>query len=170
VLRKYADDKVGLEHLTLVSVASLTPQDQLLQPRSWRFKTGATRHTIADGTRQLLGFADGGVGIAARWTEATLAYAMAETSLLAGCPLASCYSLGAGASAGMFVDATPQWRIGARAKAIRYSAGAQHTMSEVALEQRLTLAKNMSVHLGTSRQQSFGHEANNSIMVFHLFF
>lgn len=171
VLRKYADaNTVALEHVTFVSVASLTPQDQLLQPRSWRFKTGATRNTLADGSRPLLGFAEGGGGVASRWTPTTLAYAMAETSLLAGCPLTGCYSLGVGASAGVFLDATPQWRTSLRARALRYFAGEAHTRHEVALEQRLTIAKNISIHLDTSRQHSFGRTANISSLVFNLFF
>jgi hypothetical protein len=171
VLRKYANqDKVELEHLTLLSVASLTPQDQLLQPRSWRFKTGATRTTLADGNRMLLGFAEGGVGVAARWTPQTLAYAMAETSLLAGCPLTGCYSFGAGASAGAFLDATPDWRIGVRTRAVRYFAGDQHTMTEISVEQRLRLTKNTALHFDTSRQQSYRNAANTSSLVFHLFF
>lgn len=171
VLRKYTEqDQIALEHLTLVSVASLTPQDQLLKPRSWRFKTGATRSTLADGNRPLLGFAEGGVGVAARWTPATLAFAMGETSLLAGCPLSACYSLGAGASAGVFVDATPQWRIGLRARALRYFAGDVHTMHEVSLEQRLAVAKNISLHLDTARQESFQRAARTTSVVFNLFF
>jgi hypothetical protein len=171
VLREYAgQDTVELEHLTLLSVASLTPQDQLLQPRSWRFKTGATRTTLADGSRTLLGFAEGGVGVAARWTPKALAFAMAETSLLAGCPLASCYSLGAGTAAGVFLDATPAWRIGVRARAVRYFAGDHHTMAEVSLEQRWRLTKNTSLHFDNSRQQSFGNAANTSSLVFNLFF
>ncbi|MFZ2649480.1 MAG: DUF4105 domain-containing protein [Burkholderiaceae bacterium] len=151
VLRRNSEDaSVRLETLNLIDVVSLTPQDELLRPRSWRFNIGARRSDQRDGTRPLVANLDGGAGRTVELHKRMLGYALAEGALLGSRSLERSYAAGAGGSAGMIVDATSRWRVHAHARSLRFFAGQQHSTIEAGLDQRFTLTRDAALRLEAS--------------------
>ena len=145
-----------LEQLGLVNVVSLSLQDALLKPASWRIDVGARRVDANDGSRPLVWMAEGGRGGATRWGPSGLLSAMVEGSVLSGCALEDCYSAGGGVGLGAVADVLPGWRAAFRLQALRYTVGDVRPAFTVEFKQRLTLGRDTAMHLNLIRQQLVG--------------
>ncbi len=164
--RDVASGDVQLEQLTVVGIVSLSPREGLLKPLSWRVSGGAKRVERPDGSRPLVGHLDGGSGVSARFGANVLAYALGEGSLLASGRLTHDHAAGAGASAGLLVDANARWRLHAYGRSLRYFSGEQHTRLEAGLDQRLTLTRDVALRLETSWRRAY--ERDTRTVALHL--
>lgn len=168
--RDQASGDVKLEKLTLASIVSLAPRDELLKPRSWRLSAGAQRIDHAPGGRPLVAYVDGGAGVASQLDKHVLAYALAEGSLLAAAALEQGHAGGAGASAGLMIDASPLWRIHGYGRGLRYFTGELHSLLEVGLDQRLTLTRDLALRLETAWRRAYDAEIRSATLYLDLHF
>lgn len=164
--RDVASGDVQLEQLTVVGIVSLSPREGLLRPLSWRASGGLKRVERPDGSRPLVAYLEGGSGVSARLGASALVYALGEGSLLASGRLTHDHAAGAGANAGLLVDANARWRLHAYGRGLRYFSGEQHSRLEAGLDQRLTLTRDLALRLETSWRRAY--ERDTRTVALHL--
>lgn len=168
--REDESGSVRLEKLNFVNIASLSPRDELLKPRSWRINVGASRVDRPDGSRPLAADLDGGVGAATELGDRALGYALAEGALLAASALEHGHSAGAGASAGLIVDGASRWRAHLYGRSLRFFSGEQHTLIEGGLDQRITLSRDVALRLETSWRSAYDVERKTATLYLDFYF
>ncbi len=151
-LRHYDFADTRVERVTPVNILSLSPRDDFFHSPSWHVSGGWQRVTAANGSEPLAAVLDGGMGGA--WSDrqnATLSYAFFDVSTHFSGALDKGYALGAGASAGSYIDLDPAWRIHPYLKTLRYFAGQQDNILNLGLEQRLALSRNLALRMDVAR-------------------
>ncbi len=159
-LRHYrGDDSLRLEEFTPLNIVSLSPRDDFFTPVSWKINVGWTRKHFADNDEPLILRASGGPGLAFNMPGShegkSVYYGFLEAALDAGKRFDRDYALGAGPTAGWLTDISDRWRINLYARSLRYGLGDVHNARELTLEQRYSLSRQSTLHLGLHRKQEF---------------
>ncbi len=163
--RHYEHGRTRIETFIPIDIVSLTPRDDFFEPWSWKIAAGWRRSFARDGGEPLVGAIDGGAGAA--WSAAgnrLLFYAMLDGSTRLHGQLEHGYSLGAGVHTGALVDLAPRWRLHAYARTLSYFLGEHDTPRSAALEQRLTLGRDLALRIDVSRNRQAGNTFNSASM------
>jgi hypothetical protein len=168
--RDQTSGEVQLEQFTFASIMSLAARDGLLKPSSWRVDAGAKRIELRDGRRPLVAHVDGGRGMAVRYGSQAQAYVLGEGALLAADGLEQGHAAGAGASAGLLLDASPAWRLHAYGRGLRYFSGELHSSVEVGLDQRIALTRDLALRLETSWRRAYDRDTRSTALYLDVHF
>ncbi|MDH5649184.1 MAG: DUF4105 domain-containing protein, partial [Gammaproteobacteria bacterium] len=154
--RKYENENnVRLEDLKLVDIVSLSPRNRFLKSKSWRINVGRGRKYTPEGGETLVNRLNGGAGLTYEMFDNMLVFGMLETTLETTSHFEDSYALGAGPSVGSFIDFGPRWRLGITGQTTRFAAGENHTVSQVALRQRINITKQNALRLDIARERQF---------------
>lgn len=145
-----------LERLSIVDVTSLTPQNALLKPLSWRINFGLDRTRLEDNTQPLVGRVTGGAGVTFAPGRGLLVYALPELGLRISRSIDAGYAFGAGVGAGAIVDLTNRWRLHAYAQGLRHLLGDERDAYQAGLEQRIALGRDLALRIEAVRRDEFG--------------
>jgi len=170
-LRHYDSEKTRVERLTPIDILSLSPRDEFFQSWSWKIGAGWLRMRSTDGREPLAFAVDGGAGGA--WSSAgdrALAFLMFDGSVRAHPGLGDGYALGAGASAGVLLDAAANWRLHGYARGLRYFSGQLDTPWEVGLQQRVGLGRDVSLRLELARKRELGRSYGDATISAQIYF
>jgi len=166
----FESQAVKLERFDLVDIVSLSPQDDLFQPISWKVRAGAARRVMADGVKQLVFELAPGGGVAARIPYVGLGYAMLETEAGVGEKLEERHAVGLGGSAGLVRNLTERWKLLLSVRGLYYGLGDRHSLLEVALTQNLRLSRNLALSLEVIRTLTRGLYQTDAKLALNLFF
>lgn len=168
--RDQASGEVQLEQFTFASIVSLAARDGLLKPSSWRVDAGARRIELRDGRWPLAAHVDGGSGLAVKYGSQAQAYLLGEGALLAADGLEQGHAAGAGASAGLLLDASPGWRLHAYGRGLRYVSGELHSSVEAGLDQRITLSRDLALRLETAWRRAYDRDTRSVALYLDIHF
>ena len=168
--RVYEGDDVRIESFVPFAVSSLLPRDDFFQPRSWRLAAGWQRTFAKSGAEPLAAGAEGGIGGAWTVTRGVLAYASLEGALRAHSDFEDGYTLGAGARIGAMVDPARSWRVHVYAQQIGSFLGERIDPGAVAMEQRLTLARDVALRLDLRCERQAGHSFSSAGLFLQLYY
>ena len=168
--RAYEGRDVRIESFVPFAVSSLLPRDDFFQPRSWRLAAGWQRTLAKSGAEPLAAGADGGMGGAWAVTRGILLYASLEGAVRVDSAFEDGYTVGAGARLGTVVDAARSWRVHVYAQQLGSFLGERTDPGAVALEQRLTLARDLALRLDLRRERQAGHSFSSAGLFLQLYF
>lgn len=154
-LRQYPERRhTRIERFTLLNIVSLSPINSLFQSPSWKLATGfnTLQHKGCRFCR--VGNFDGGIGVAAEsaWLKREVYFGFAELAAEYGRVFNGDYRVGAGASAGILVDITERWKIGASGTYLNFPAGDKSAEWRATAQQRYTLNKNFALRFDFSQR------------------
>jgi hypothetical protein len=158
-------NRVRLEELVVLDVASINPRDRFLRPIAWKVDTGLRTRLIADPSpgddfdAKAVWRTNGGAGLAAAPTRNTLVYGLGEATLDVGTALEDDVSFGPGASVGLYLDSFSKLlRTHLSAGITRFLAGDRTTWYRAELEQSITLGAPVSLQLKLGANRIDGDE------------
>jgi hypothetical protein len=152
VARFYDREKhLELDHVDVIDIVSLTPNDRFIRSISWKVNTGARRRLFPDGDNHLLGVLNPGGGSAWKVPFLGIIYCMLETEVASGKVLEHNISWGAGASLGALTKITSAWKAHLSVKEMFYFTGEKQHEAVVSLSQRLKTGVNSSLMLELRR-------------------
>ena len=169
VLRYFPEgDKVQLQSLDLINIASLAPRHAFYKPVSWKVSTGFRQALFSDGDDHAVYQLNPGGGFT--WGDnRTMYYGLVETDLLASGRYRDNFALGLGGTLGLLANPLPPWTLHLTARHIWYELGEPHRTLEIGLKQNLALAADKSLRLEVSRQRSFGRSATDAALLFNYY-
>lgn len=154
--RYYADDeKVRLHRWHVIDILSLSPWNGIFRPVSWKVNAGADELTLADGRDHPVARLNAGGGLSASVGSRGIAYLLAEADLHASTKLDKDYALGFGATGGVMVDLTGNWKLNLRMQGLSYRIGDRHQTVAAAMQHTLRLSTNRALSLDMLRERSF---------------
>lgn len=169
-LRHYERLGTRIESFTPISIFSLSPRDEFLQPKSWGISAGWRRVHIDKGDEPLVTTVDGAVGGTWSAPGGSLVYAMAQASARQHHDLERGYALGVGARVGALVDPLPRFRLHAYAQGLNNFAGERDRPGSVGLQARWTLARDVALRLELSRTREAGQTFGSGLLSLHFYF
>lgn len=171
-LRRTNDDgRVAFDRFALAEVMSLTPRESLFRSWSWRGGVGLARTTVGpDGHRLPVAYANMGGGLSVEPAPGWLAYGLVEGDVRASGHLDGGYAIGPAVRAGVYVDASPTWRLHPYAVVGRRIAGDTGGFHDVGFETRVTLAPGAAVTFEARRRLDFGFRESRVAAFAHLYF
>jgi hypothetical protein len=165
------DDRVAFDRFALAEVMSLTPRESLFRSWSWRGGVGLARTTVGpDGHRLPVAYANMGGGLAFEPAAGVLAYGLVEGDIRASGHLDGGYAIGPAARAGVYIDATPRWRLHPYVIAGRRVLGETGAFGDLGLEQRFTLGPGAALTIEARRRLDFGFRESRVAAFLHLYF
>jgi len=111
----------------------------------------------------------GEVGVDLR-TAGVLAYGLVEGDIRASGHLDGGYAIGPAARAGVYIDATPRWRLHPYVIAGRRVLGETGAFGDLGLEQRFTLGPGAAFTIEARRRLDFGFRESRVAAFLHLYF
>ena len=103
-------------------------------------------------------------------TRGILLYASLEGAVRVDSAFEDGYTVGAGARFGTVVDAARSWRVHVYAQQLGSFLGERTDPGAVALEQRLTLARDLALRLDLRRERQAGHSFSSAGLFLQLYF
>ncbi len=157
-LRHYPHgNRVRLESLHLIDIASYSPRDGLFRPFSWKVNTGVDQELLRDGEDHLIYRLNTGGGMAYKNETAGIAYFLGEADLNLGERLRDKFALGAGVSAGLQKTFGDCWKIHLAVQGMYYALGDEHGKLRASLAQNFRITPNNSLELTLYGEESFSH-------------
>lgn len=154
-------DRIEIDRLGLVDIASLRPRNALFDPWSWQFSAGLRQRPVSvpgDPDGHLGGFAQGGPGLAWSLADRVTGYMFALSSLDANHGYDADYAVGAGASAGVLATLRPGWRLRAELGALDHVAGDSGHRSWASLTQQWSLPGGLGLRAGVTLEDTARHD------------
>lgn len=149
-LRHYQNDRsIDLETFTLLGIRSMTPQNRVIRPISWRLRLGADRLRIENGDEQgaLVGIAELGGGISYRLGNRAILSGLLETGGTVGDHCSANCSFTLGPSLAIHWPVTDRWTVHAEARALAAFGETFQDRYDVSLGQGFGLSQNLSLKL-----------------------
>jgi hypothetical protein len=171
--RRYEGNAAGgarIESFIPIDIFSLSPRDELFQPKTWRVSAGWQRTMARSGAEPLAVALDGGLGGAWRAGRGVRFYATAEGAVRAHDDFEKGYTVGAGARVGALADPTPRWRLHAYAQQLGSFLGERSDPGALALEQRFSLTRDLALRLDLARQREAGRSFDTGLLALQLYF
>lgn len=149
-LRHYEGDRsIDLETFTLLGIRSMTPQNRVIRPVSWRLRLGADRLRIESGDEQgaLVGIAEIGGGVSYRLGDRAILSGLLEAGGTVGDDCGATCSFTLGPALAIHWPVTDNWTVHGEARALAAFGKTFQDRYEVSLGQGLGLTQNLSVKL-----------------------
>jgi hypothetical protein len=174
-LRRYNDErKVRLEKFVPIDILSLAPRDEFFQRLSWKINASGVRARMVNGEERPIARLNGGAGYAWEVGEQNklpvLLYPFLDMTFDAGRMPGLDYALAVGPALGMVADLSTNWRLHVYARAQRYVLGNKRTNSEVSIDQRFTLSKNLGLKVGIGKKKEFGEIGNHADLALQYYY
>jgi hypothetical protein len=165
-----ADEKLVLQKLDLIDIASFTPRDIFLKPVSYKVATGLVREVMDDGQDHMIYRLNPGGGFCWKTGMLGLTYVIAEADANLGSRLDKGYAVGLGGAMGFIKNLTSRWKAYLLAKDIYYNMGDRHNAFELSLLQNITVTTNTSLRLEIIWSRKHGFDVLNATILGSLFF
>jgi len=142
----FTKEEVVLQHLDILDVQSLAPRDKLIDPFSWKIRTGLTQLLIPDGKETLVYQFTTGAGLTYTSSIFGLAYILPEVEINGGKGLKDYYSIGLGGSLGILKSFGSFWKVHLCSRNIYYPLAESYPALEIACLQRFKISTNNSIN------------------------
>lgn len=147
-LRYYFEsERVSLDHLDILDVASLAGRNRLIDPFSWKIKTGLVQRFLPDGRQTLVYQLAAGFGLTYGSETLGSAYLMPEAEANGGKGLEDSYSIGVGGSVGILRPFGPLWKVHLYSRSIYYPVAERYPSFEIGCLQRVRVSTNNSLNM-----------------------
>ena len=143
----FEDERVSLDHLDILDVESLVGRNRLIDPFSWKIKTGLVQRFLPAGRQTLVYQLAAGFGLTYRSETFGLAYAMPEAEANGGKGLEDSYSIGLGGSVGILKPFGPLWKVHLYSRSVYYPVAESYPSFEIGCLQRVRVTTNNSLNL-----------------------
>lgn len=155
------DDKLVLEYLNFVDIASIPTRDRLVKPLSWKASAGLKRMLFDDDDRPITGQVNFGAGLSYAFSQDATLFLFAEAMGVISDRFDEKLALGAGPSGGLIFKLTEKWRMALSGRALAFTLGSTCTAYDIFLEQTIDLTPRTGLRVRLSRQQEFGSPYNS---------
>lgn len=156
-----SDNKLVLEYLNFVDIASIPVRNRFIKPFSWKASAGLKRMLFDEDDRPITGHGNFGAGISSDVSQDTTIFLFAEAMAVVSDRFDEKLALGAGPSGGVIVDLTEQWRMILFARTLAFTLGSTQLTYDIALEQAIDLSPGSGLRIRLSRHQEFGSPYNS---------
>ncbi len=168
-LRANDTDQIALERFSPISILSLSPRNEFVQPTSYKINTEISRQEFKDG-RKLITKVNGGPGRTWSLSEGNLIYFLAESSLEYSSHYDHNYAIGLGPNLGLILDITDGWRLNPSIYSTYYLLGDEHNTEGMALEQRITVTNQSAIRAQVLREKTFSEYSTEYWLGLDLYF
>lgn len=165
-------DEFRLHSFDFVDIVSISPQNKLFKPFSWKIKTGIAQRPHRDGKDHMLYYLNGGSGMAfkPRSTEAGLYYALLTADGNIGRKLNDKYSIGIGVSTGILKRINDFWKVNVSLSATYYGFGDKHKTLSGTVAQNFRVNAKDSISVVLSRVKTYGMYSSEARISWNLYF
>lgn len=169
-VRYYIDERISLENLYLIDIASLSPRDLFFSPLSFKVKTGFIQRKLRDEDEHLVYQLNPGLGFSYKNRLIGISYVLAEADLNLSGELKDNYSLGIGIVAGTIKKMSNFWKINLSAEAISFGLGERFREYRISADQSFRLNQKNSLNLSLSWDEIFNDDQSEVKLYWNYYF